>query len=430
VGSSGYVGSFGYTGSTGYTGSFGYTGSAGYTGSLGYTGSIGYTGSQSYTGSQGVRGFSGSQGEKGTPGTSVKIVGSVGYAGDLYVITGNSIGDGYITQDDGHLHVWDGSIWIDVGRIIGYTGSQGLIGYTGSSGYVGSVGFSGSQGYTGSQGAGFTGSFGYVGSRGLIGYSGSSSGFTGSVGYIGSQGPIGYSGSSAGFTGSAGYQGRDGYVGSAGYQGRDGYVGSQGIPGQYIIDVQAGVGVTVSGINSGTVSTATISIGQDVSTTATVTFTNVVLAPAGSIQFQQDIGYSFGDASIHQTARAPIQVGNYNVDRQGNPLNFDDLRPGDTYYEDQTATLFVYTEKWPTIYDLAVTANPGDMILVAQNIPGQGVIEFMTAKGAGIDPYTTVTQPLPVGPDVNGNWIINLNQPVSGTVTTATFYKWEFVQVS
>lgn len=190
------------------------------------------------------------------------------------------------------------------------------------------------------------------------------------------------------------------------------------------------MGVIVSGINSGTVSTATISIGQDVSTTATVTFTNVVLAPAGSIQFQPDPGYSFGDASIHQTARAPIQIGNYSLDRQGNTLIFEDLRPGDSYFEDQTATLFIYTEKWPTVYDLPVTANPGDTILVAQNIPGLGLIEFMKAIGNGIIPGTVVVAPVPTGPDVNNNWIINIDTPVDNVVTTATFFIWEFVQVS
>jgi hypothetical protein len=39
--------------------------------------------------------------------------------------TGN-VNDGYITQDDGHLHVWDGVSWNDVGQIKGPTGPTGI----------------------------------------------------------------------------------------------------------------------------------------------------------------------------------------------------------------------------------------------------------------------------------------------------------------
>lgn len=145
-GARGYTGSVGYTGSRGFTGSVGYTGSRGdigYTGSLGYTGSagtngytgsqgtIGFTGSIGYTGSEGLTGFIGSQGytgSKGADGTSVKIIGSVQdytYLPSPYL---GDIGDGYISQDNGHLWIWDGTQWLDVGVI------QGPMGYTGSGG--------------------------------------------------------------------------------------------------------------------------------------------------------------------------------------------------------------------------------------------------------------------------------------------------------
>ena len=39
--------------------------------------------------------------------------------------TGNTAGDGYITQNDGHIHVWDGSSWIDCGQIKGDKGDTG-----------------------------------------------------------------------------------------------------------------------------------------------------------------------------------------------------------------------------------------------------------------------------------------------------------------
>jgi hypothetical protein len=247
---SGYTGSEGYVGSQGdlgYTGSIGigFTGSQSYTGSqgdLGYTGSIGigFTGSQSYTGSQGdlgytgsigigftgsqsfVPGFVGSQGPKGDAGTSVTIVGSAAnYASLPAGYTGN-IGDGYITTDNGHLNVWDGDSWTDVGQIIGFTGSLGYVGSAGA-GYTGSA--STAAGYAGSQGVGYVGSEGYVGS---IGYTGSQ-GYSGSRGYTGSEGTVGFTGSQ-GQKGDPGEFAAIGYTGStgAGYAGSFGYTGSRG----------------------------------------------------------------------------------------------------------------------------------------------------------------------------------------------------------
>jgi hypothetical protein len=56
------------------------------------------------------------------------ITGSVATAANLPTPYNGNIGDGYLTQDDGHLHVWDGSQWIDVGTVqgpAGFTGSRG-----------------------------------------------------------------------------------------------------------------------------------------------------------------------------------------------------------------------------------------------------------------------------------------------------------------
>lgn len=137
TGSRGYTGSQGYTGSKGTDGVNGYTGSQGYTGSIGYTGSqgipgeyagLGYTGSRGYTGSQGNVGYTGS---KGTDGTSVTIKGSASSSATLPNPYNGSTGDGYLTSNNGHLHVWSGSSWIDVGVI------QGPRGYTGSAGVGG-----------------------------------------------------------------------------------------------------------------------------------------------------------------------------------------------------------------------------------------------------------------------------------------------------
>ena len=108
----------------GYTGSIGFTGSAG---TSGYIGSIGYTGSAGvgYTGS------------KGDPGSGLKIVGSVGSSGGLPYPYGGTVGDGYLTTNNGNLHVWINPTWLDVGQIRGYTGSAGA-GFSGSGGSGGS----------------------------------------------------------------------------------------------------------------------------------------------------------------------------------------------------------------------------------------------------------------------------------------------------
>ena len=164
------------------------------------------------------------------------------------------------------------NIWIDAGKILGYTGSQGNIGYTGSFGYTGSRGFAGSFGFTGSRGY-----LGYSGSQGIQGPAGTSVRIVGSVNYSdeldpeyganpGTQpgdgiiiaqdgelhvwtgngwtnvgvirGPQGFYGSK-GYTGSTGYTGSastaSGYIGSTGYTGSastaSGYTGSTGYAG-------------------------------------------------------------------------------------------------------------------------------------------------------------------------------------------------------
>jgi hypothetical protein len=67
-------------------------------------------------GIQGVQGIQGIQGEKGDP---LNIKGTV--TDETYLpATGNEINDGYITEDDGHLWIWQESEeWLDVGAIKG-----------------------------------------------------------------------------------------------------------------------------------------------------------------------------------------------------------------------------------------------------------------------------------------------------------------------
>jgi hypothetical protein len=70
-------------------------------------------------------GFTGS---KGDAGSSVQITGSATSISTLPDPYLGNVGDGFLTQDDGHLHVWMGSSWLDVGVIrgpVGFTGSAG-----------------------------------------------------------------------------------------------------------------------------------------------------------------------------------------------------------------------------------------------------------------------------------------------------------------
>ena len=291
-GEQGYTGSrgdFGYTGSIGLTGSQGDTGFTGSQGEFGYTGSLGYAGSQGnigYTGSRGEFGYTGSQGDLGYTGSK----GDFGEAG--------------------------------------FTGSQGIAGFTGSQGEKGAdgtgvtiAGSSNTQSdlsinYSGNTGDGYvvksTGNLwiwsgsewndvgrfvGYTGSQGDIGFTGSAGqdGVIGRDGYTGSQGDIGYTGSSGdiGFTGSAG---QDGVIG------RDGYTGSQGDIGY--------TGSAVEGLVSDGVSSITIQSGY------------TLIFPDGS----------------NQLSAAPRMYTNADAE---NGLSLSDLKPGDYYYDDINAAIYI-----------------------------------------------------------------------------------------
>ena len=384
---SGYTGSqgiIGYTGSAGIDGTIGYNGSDGYTGSqgdIGYTGStgdVGYTGSQGnigYTGSQGDVGYTGS---KGTDGTSVVIVGSVLTSNDLDISYAGATGDGYITQDTGHLWVWSGTLWADAGAIkgptgdTGYTGSQGEIGYTGSTGTQGLVGYTGS---TGTQGViGYTGS---TGTQGITGYTGST-GTQGVIGYTGSTGTQGL----VGYTGSTGTQGVIGYTGSTGTQGVIGYTGSQGDIGY--TGSQGDIGYTGSTGTQGLVG-YTGSQG-DIGSTGT----QGVIGYTGS---QGDIGYTGSTGDLGYTG----SKGNdgTSVKIVGNVTSYINLNPsytgdiGDGYLAQDTGHLWIWTGTWT---DVGEIRGPQGIIGYTGSI---GVTGYTGSAGAdgiigynGSDGYT------------------------------------------
>ena len=90
-------------------------------------------------------------GYSGTPGAGINVKGSVATSADLPP-TGNSSGDAYITTDTGDLWVWNGTTWIDTGKIVGPQGQSGFSGYSGISGYSGFSGISGYSGFSGISG--------------------------------------------------------------------------------------------------------------------------------------------------------------------------------------------------------------------------------------------------------------------------------------
>jgi len=143
-------------------------------------------------------GEKGDKGDKGDPGTGVVIKGSVPDSGSLPP-TGNTPGDGYITEDDGHLWVWDGDSWVDAGLIQGPPGDTGPAGPPGPIGPEGPAstvpGPPGATGPTGPTGA--TGPQGIQGVPGPEGPEGDPStvpGPEGPQGPIGPQGPQGIQG--------------------------------------------------------------------------------------------------------------------------------------------------------------------------------------------------------------------------------------------
>ena len=140
------------------------------------------------TGGTGPTGTAGPTGPTGAAGTSVTIIGSVANAAALPGgLGGGDAGKGYLTNDDGHLHVWGGSSYTDVGAVRGPTGPTGATGATGTgaTGPTGDAGPTGPTGGTGPTGAGVAGPTGPTGATGV-----------GPTGPTGATGPTGTSAAS------------------------------------------------------------------------------------------------------------------------------------------------------------------------------------------------------------------------------------------
>lgn len=197
-GPSGLQGIQGITGATGAQGASGTPGTNGATGATGPQGTPGTTGATGATGAAStVPGPTGATGPAGQDGTSVTITGSVASASALPTgLTLSDAGNGYLTNDNGHLHVWSGSAWTDVGEIRGpqgMTGASGAQGATGAASTIpGATGATGASGTNGSQGA--------TGAQGPSGASGT----PGTAGATGATGPVSTVPGPTGATGAAG----------------------------------------------------------------------------------------------------------------------------------------------------------------------------------------------------------------------------------
>ena len=77
-----------------------------------------------YPALEGPVGPVGPSGPQGSPGAGVVVKGNVPDQASL-PSSGNDINDAYVTDDTGHLWVWGGSAWSDIGPLRGPTGPQG-----------------------------------------------------------------------------------------------------------------------------------------------------------------------------------------------------------------------------------------------------------------------------------------------------------------
>ena len=147
----------------------GIQGVAGAKGDKGDQGNQGIQGDKGDQGIQGIQGIQGEEGDKGDRGAGIVIVGSVNTSLDLDPSYSGQIGDMYLSSDDGHGHVWNGTSWDDIGIIQGPKGDTGDTGDKGDQGLVGDKGLPGDKGDKGDKGdAGDKGDPGERGPKGDI----------------------------------------------------------------------------------------------------------------------------------------------------------------------------------------------------------------------------------------------------------------------
>lgn len=104
-------------------------------------------------GPEGPEGPEGPQGPAGQDGAGIEISGSVPTYADLPTDLGpGDAGNGYLTQDEGLLYIWDGTSFPPEADGVEFRGPQGPEGPQGIQGIQGVQGIQGIQGATGNTG--------------------------------------------------------------------------------------------------------------------------------------------------------------------------------------------------------------------------------------------------------------------------------------
>jgi hypothetical protein len=168
---------------------------------------------------------------------------------------------------------------------------------------------------------------------------------------------------------------------------------------------------------TGTVSTATISLPQDISTTATVTFGNIIVGPGGFISFEYDNG-------VPQYNRASRHFTNDSTEP------FESWLPGDTYYDNIGENIYIMVETRAPVRNLPVVGNAGDTFLITADPAVLNIYPNMAVAGVGIGQFCTVSDPPYSGPDGSGNYQIDLVVPNDSAVTTATFVANQLLDIT
>ena len=167
----------GEKGKQGRDGVKGQKGRIGTKGPAGAKGSVGQKGNYGLTGTKGFKGDKGSQGIKGTASGLFTFKGEVLTEGNLPT-TGNDEGDVWKTTDTGLYYAWNGTDWVQIGKLgtlkgeKGTPGQNGLQGVKGDAGDKGTSGTNGQKGNTGSKGEGQQGQKGSTGATGANGQKG------------------------------------------------------------------------------------------------------------------------------------------------------------------------------------------------------------------------------------------------------------------
>jgi len=376
IGPTGPQGVKGDTGNVGPTGLQGPKGDKGDQGIQGIQGVQGLTGPQGPQGPQGLKGDKGDKGDTGATGAGVTIQGQVATAANLPG-TG-SLGQMWITANDGHGHVWTGSAWQDIGQIRGPVGPTGPQGATGPQGVKGDTGAQGPTGLTGPTGP--------QGPKGDTGAAGADSIVPGPKGDPGDKGDKGDQGIQ-GVQGPQGPQGPKGDQGDPGPQGATGAAGVKGDKGDAGDAATIAVGTVTTGAQGSSV------IVTNSGTTAAAVFDFTIPRGASGLQGPQGEKGDKGDPQVKASV-IDVQAGTNDVKYITPKALFDADRYIKNYEDD--ASVGTITLNASTTNSYQFPKNRG-----AAN-------QFLSTDGAGLARWAS---PCTVG-----------NNPPTGTVTNGLLW--------